>query len=229
MRPRFLSLGIFALAPLAAAAAVAQSGDFVYAPGTQHYRLVTQVHHSQIQGGGRAPFEFDVKTTQLVTANITAKSRDTLQLELTVDSIDVSSELNAPQPDVKRLFGAKLHGLISPQGKIYAFDPPPGTSDPQLVALYGALVFPFRYYLRRRSMSTALTKYLISTGILYLLFVGGFVGFWLQGYFPNDSPGQIALFFGAIWGVFTLIAFIICGVLSGQRALRSFRSNIKKI
>jgi hypothetical protein len=98
-----------------------------------------------------------------------------------------------------------------------------------LVAFYGALVFPFRYYLRRRSVGAALAKYLISTGILYVLFVGGFVAFWLQGYYPNDTPGEIALFFGAIWGVFTLIAFVIYGGLSGQRALRSFRSNIKKI
>lgn len=98
-----------------------------------------------------------------------------------------------------------------------------------LVALYGAVVFPFRYYLRRRTMGAALVRYLISTGILYLVFVGAFGGFWMQGYYPNDTPSGVALFFGAVWGVFTAIAFVIYAVLSGQRALRSFRSNIKRI
>ena len=98
-----------------------------------------------------------------------------------------------------------------------------------LVALYGALVFPFRYYLRRRSIAAALFNYLISTGILYALFVGAFLVFWSQGFYPNDTPREVALFFGAIWGVFTVIAFVIYAILSGQRALRSFRSNIIKI
>ena len=98
-----------------------------------------------------------------------------------------------------------------------------------LVALYGALVFPFRYYLRRRSMGSALLKYLISTGVLYALFLGSFLAFWAQGLYPYDKPGEVALFFGAIWGVFTVLAFVIYAILSGPRALRSFRSNIKKI
>ncbi len=98
-----------------------------------------------------------------------------------------------------------------------------------LVAFYGALVFPVRYYLRRRSMGAALFKYLISTGILYALFFGAFLAFWAQGFYPADTPSEIALFFGAVWGVFTVIAFVIYAILSGQRALRSFRSNIKKI
>ncbi|HEY7877256.1 MAG TPA: hypothetical protein VIC55_03480 [Gemmatimonadaceae bacterium] len=138
MRLSLIGFGILLLAPLSAAVAAAQSGGFIYAPGTQHYRLVTDVHRAQIQGGGRAPFEFDVKTTQLVTVHITPRARDTLALELTLDSVAVSTEFNAPQPDVKHLFGAKLDGLISPQGKVYSFNPPAGNTDPQIEALYGA-------------------------------------------------------------------------------------------
>ena len=134
MRHGLVGLGLLVLIPLGSSGA--QSGNFTYAPGTQHYRWVTEVHREQVQGGGRAPFEFDVTTTQLVTLTLTAKSRDTLQLGITLDSIAVSTKFDAPAPDVRRLFGDKLTGLISPQGKIYRFDPPAGTTDPELIALY---------------------------------------------------------------------------------------------
>lgn len=143
MRHGFIGIGTLLIAALGGGGmAAAQSGDgstgFNYAPGIEHYRLTTEVHRDQIQGGGRAPFQFDVTTTQLITVHITPRSADTLGLDLTVDSVAVSSQFDAPQPDVKKLFGVELHGLISPQGKLYAFEPPAGTTDPQVVALYGA-------------------------------------------------------------------------------------------
>lgn len=137
MRHALVGFGLLVFVPLGVGPA-AQSGDFAYAPGTQHYRLVTENHREQIQGGGRAPFEFDVTTTQLVTVRLSPKSRDTLQFDITVDSVAVSTKFDAPQPDVRHLFGDKLTGLISPQGKVYRFDPPAGTTDPELIALYRA-------------------------------------------------------------------------------------------
>lgn len=139
MRHGLIQFGILLLAPLSlGGVAAAQGTGFSYAPGTEHYRLTTQIHRNEIQGGGRAPFELNVTTTQLITVHIAPKAPDTLQFDLTVDSVAVSSQFNAPQPDVAKLFGAKLHGLISPQGKLYEFNPPAGTTDPQLIALYGA-------------------------------------------------------------------------------------------
>ena len=136
MRHGLVGLGLLVLIPLGSSGA--QSGNFTYAPGTQHYRWVTEVHREQVQGGGRAPFEFDVTTTQLVTLTLASKSRDTLQLGITLDSVAVSTKFDAPAPDVRHLFGQKLTGLISPQGKLYQFDPPPGTTDPDVIALYRA-------------------------------------------------------------------------------------------
>lgn len=136
MRHGLVGFGLMLLVPLGTSAA--QSGSFAYAPGTQHYRWVTEVHREQIQGGGRAPFEFDVTTTQLVTLKLTAKSPDTLQLGITLDSIAVSTKFDAPAPDVRHLFGKTLTGLISPQGKLYRFDPPAGTTDADVIALYTA-------------------------------------------------------------------------------------------
>jgi hypothetical protein len=66
MRHALAGFGLLLCVTLGVGAA-AQSGNFAYAPGTQHYRLVTENHREQVQGGGRAPFEFDVTTTQLVT------------------------------------------------------------------------------------------------------------------------------------------------------------------
>jgi len=167
MRHGLVGLGLLLLVPLGAGAA--QSGGFAYAPGTQHYRLVTEVHREQIQGGGRAPFEFDVTTTQLVTLHLAATSPDTLRFDITLDSVAVSSKLDAPAPDVSHLFGLKLTGLISPQGKIYRFEPPPGTTDEDVIALYTAfrrffVSFPAKPVAAGTSWADTTTEHVVKNG-----------------------------------------------------------------
>ncbi len=98
-----------------------------------------------------------------------------------------------------------------------------------MVALYGALVFPFRYYLRRRRPTKALVSYTISSLILYAVMIGTFLIGDSIGLFPYDEPGEIALVFGAIWLGFLVVAFILYGILAAQRAMRTFRSNLHKI
>jgi len=147
MRLVFTGISLLGLAAVGTSAMAAQTATFAYAPGTQHYRLVTEVHREQAQGGGRAPFEFDVTTTQFVTMNLIRHSPDTLALRITLDSVDVKSAFDAPQPDTKKFFGQTVNGLVSPQGRVYSFDPPAGTTDAQTVALYRAFrnfltVFP---------------------------------------------------------------------------------------
>lgn len=95
--------------------------------------------------------------------------------------------------------------------------------------LYGALVFPVRYYMRRRPPLVALQKYALSSVIIYVVIMGAYLVGETMDFFPNDEPAAIALLFGAFFVVFALVAFLIYGVLSAQRALRSFRSNIKKL
>jgi hypothetical protein len=46
--------------------------------------------------------------------------------------------------------------------------------------------------------------------------------------FP-DEPVEFTTISALVWGAFTLVAFFVYGVLSGQRAIRSFRSNIRKL
>lgn len=118
--------------------AATRASAFAYAPGTQRYRLTTVDTRTQDQSGGRAPFEFTNTTTQYVTLTLAPKSRDTLGVTLTLDSVNVTSTLDAPPADTTGLRGARMEGTMSPQGRVYAFEPPRGVTDRKTVALYRA-------------------------------------------------------------------------------------------
>jgi len=98
-----------------------------------------------------------------------------------------------------------------------------------LIAFFAAVVFPVRYYMRHRSPTAALGKYAISSLILYALLIGAFLVGKTMGAFPaeEDTVAGVAIFFGAIWLVFAVIAFVIYGVLATQRAVREFTRNLK--
>ncbi len=124
-----------AQSPSTRSARAEPAGAFTYAPGTRRYELTTVVSRSQNQAGGRAPFEFSTTTTMAVTLTLARRARDTLALMLTIDSVAVTSDLNAPPADISAYKGAKLIGLISPQGRIYRFEPPAHANNP-LPSLY---------------------------------------------------------------------------------------------
>lgn len=142
--PGLIRAALFAAAVAASAAAspsraqspstpstpVQPAEAFAYAPGARRYQLTTVVARSQNQAGGRAPFEFSTTTTMDVTLTLARRARDTLALTLTIDSVAVTSDLNAPAANVSAYKGAKLTGLMSPQGRIYRFEPPPHATDP---------------------------------------------------------------------------------------------------
>lgn len=98
-----------------------------------------------------------------------------------------------------------------------------------LIAAYGAVVFPFRYYFRRRRLWRAMGMYALSAIVLFGLLMGVFLTGKAMGAFPNDETATIAGVFGAAWLVFAMLAFMIYGVLNFQRAVRSFRSNTKTL
>ncbi len=104
-----------------------------------------------------------------------------------------------------------------------------GLAVMMMIALYGAVAFPIRYYMRRRSLGVALGKYLISTGILFGLAAAVTIAAAWIGAFPMENVAGGLVGLALIWGFFTVIAFAIYGMLGGQRALRAFRANIRKI
>lgn len=113
-------------------------GPFTYAPGTQQYRMTTVTSRTQDQAGGRAPFQFQVTTTQYVTLRLARRAPDTLSISLTVDSLQVASNLDALPPDTAGFRGATLSGTLSAQGRLYRFEAPSGTPPGKLTALYRA-------------------------------------------------------------------------------------------
>ncbi len=97
-------------------------------------------------------------------------------------------------------------------------------------AAYGALVFPVRYYLRRRPPLHALGSYLQSSALLYAVFAAGYLSLRFgANIFADEDAAEVLTIFAGVWGGFTLVAFLVYGILSGQRAIRSFRSNIRKL
>lgn len=96
---------------------------------------------------------------------------------------------------------------------------------------YGAVVFPIRYYMRKRRFWRAVGSYFASSLFLY---VACGAGFWFYSQLPgsqgrtNELPSFLA-FTGAAWIVFFIIAFILYFILSVQRAMRNFRRNVETV
>ena len=95
--------------------------------------------------------------------------------------------------------------------------------------LYGAIVFPIRYYLRRRAVLDAFLKYLATSAMFFLAGAGVMLSGMDRGYLEGADFMRFLELFAIAWGGLSLLAFVIYGVLAGQRAIRSFRSNIKKL
>jgi hypothetical protein len=118
--------------------AVAQ-GATAYAPGKLHYHVTTVSTRSQPLGGGRAPFDFSTTTNQWISLEVAPQSADTLKVAMTVDSIRITSTLDAPPPDIAVLQGSKYTGTMSPRGRIYSLVPVTNSTDGKLGATATAL------------------------------------------------------------------------------------------
>ncbi|MGH7635038.1 MAG: hypothetical protein ACRENC_14980 [Gemmatimonadaceae bacterium] len=130
--------GLLVLTAAAVTPVAFAQGTAAYAPGKLRYHVVTVASRSQPLGGGRAPFDFTTTTHEWIGIDVGAATHDTLPLTMTVDSIKITSTLDAPPPDTKAFQGAKFTGTMSPRGNIYALKPA-GGSDPRLEAFATAL------------------------------------------------------------------------------------------
>ena len=73
----------------------AQTGA-AYSPGKLRYHVLTVLSRSQPLGGGRAPFDFTTTTHEWIGIDVGTATHDTLPIEMTVDSIRITSTLDAP-------------------------------------------------------------------------------------------------------------------------------------
>ena len=129
---------IVSACPFVTSIAFAQ-GAATYAPGKLRYHVTTVSTRDQPLGGGRAPFDFTTTTNQWISLEVAPQSADTLKVAMTVDSIRITSTLDAPPPDIAVLQGAKFTGTMSPHGRIYGLAPASGSKDGKLVATATAL------------------------------------------------------------------------------------------
>jgi hypothetical protein len=132
-------VGLLILASATVTPVAFAQGNAAYAPGKLRYHVTTVGTRSQPLGGGRAPFDFTTTTNEWIAVEIAPQSKDTLKVGITVDSIRISSTLDAPPPDVALLQGAKFTGTMSPRGHIFALQPAGGSTDPKLGATAVAL------------------------------------------------------------------------------------------
>jgi hypothetical protein len=149
-------VGSSVAAPSPATVRAQGAAPFVYTPGAQQYRITTVTKRTQDQSGGRAPFEFEVTTTQYVTVRITSAGHDTLGVAIAMDSLAVASTLDALPADTDGFKGTVLRGTMSPQGRMYAFEAPAGTQPGKVTALYRAFR-PFLVPFPSTAMAPGLT------------------------------------------------------------------------
>lgn len=95
-----------------------------------------------------------------------------------------------------------------------------------IVIAYSAVVFPVRYFMRRLPLRSAVLKYLVSSLILLALCLGAplLAGGEAFGWVVSEARGYILA-----WLTCSVVAFAIYGALSGVRAMRSFRANLKTV
>lgn len=96
-----------------------------------------------------------------------------------------------------------------------------------MAAAYGAIVFPIRYFMRRRRVLRAAIMYVLSSFVLFFLFVGG-----LLAYYEGDLDyvtGEDLVIGLVIWAIMAAVAIVLYAILSAARAVRSFRKNVEAI
>lgn len=137
MSLKSVSAATLALVTLATAAQAQRKGaapvqpaaasQFAYTPGTNQYRLTSNMKMSQEMMGQKQ--EAEVSSNELVTVAVAPKGKDSLSFTFTIDSANVTSTAPTGTPDASKRIGAKVSGIMSSLGKVYTFDAP--TTDDQ--------------------------------------------------------------------------------------------------
>ena len=90
---------------------------------------------------------------------------------------------------------------------------------------FGAVIYPIRYYMRRRRVWRTAYMQALNSLIPIAMFVAGLFIWW-----EGDTASafdESFIFIPPIFITLTIIAIVIYGILNGQRAVRSFRKNVE--
>ena len=96
-------------------------GQIHYTPSVQRYRLHSTVERSQEQNGQKTSGV--ITNEQQVTLSLEApgakgalSDKDTLRFAVTLDSVNMSSNLAVQLPDIQVMQGTKVSGVMLPSG-----------------------------------------------------------------------------------------------------------------
>jgi hypothetical protein len=110
--PRPLTLAALALA--AGAALPAQS--IRYAPGEFRYGVVSQIKRRDTRGDQKQ--DYTITTNQAMSLLLTPRGNDSLRFRMTLDAYTIGSDLPVKLPDVGRLQGTIVEGVMTAYGRM---------------------------------------------------------------------------------------------------------------
>ena len=125
---RTLALTV-ALCALGAAALPAQSVAR-YSAGTRRYHLISVVTRAEDRNGQHN--EFKVTNEQIVSVALAAHGKDSLDFSYTMDSSSINSDPPITLPDISRMKGAQVHGVMGPTGKVFTYASTADKNDPDM-------------------------------------------------------------------------------------------------
>lgn len=109
--------------------AVAAAQGFEYAAGTSQYRVTSKTHGSQEAMGQKN--EFDTSNDQLLTVTVARQAKDTLNVTVTIDSLNAVGPMGMTPPGIEKLRGVKIAAKMAPHGVVYSTSGPTDDSIPQ--------------------------------------------------------------------------------------------------
>jgi hypothetical protein len=116
---------------------LAQAQAFEYAPGTATYRVTQNTKAAQDIMGQKQ--EIESTSNQVVSVRLTRASRDTVAMDIVLDSISSTNSMGMPTQMTDRLMGMKVSARLSPVGAFYSAKGPDDTSLPNASTLAQAM------------------------------------------------------------------------------------------
>lgn len=101
-----------------------------YAPGTRRYHLISVITRGEDQNGQHS--EFKITNEQIVSVILAHHAGDTLDFSYTMDSSTIVADPPIELPDISKMKGTRVHGVMSPSGKVYHYTSSAEPNDPDM-------------------------------------------------------------------------------------------------
>lgn len=115
---------------IVASSALPAQAVATYAPGSRRYHLMSVISRDQEQDGQRS--KFTITNEQIVSVMLAAHTKDTPEFTYTMDSSSVAADPPVTLPDISGMKGTRVHGVMSPSGKVYTFTSTAEPNDPDM-------------------------------------------------------------------------------------------------